>query len=109
QGVVALANSPHAAGLRELRLWSRGITDRGATALAGSACLGDLQWLDLCDSAVGESGALALTTSAGLKRLCRVNLQNSLLEGEMVRRGGAEEVNKQRRDPRWNGRMRVEF
>jgi uncharacterized protein (TIGR02996 family) len=62
-GVEALAQSPHLAGLREVRLLDQQIGPAGARALAQSRHLTSLRALDLCGNPIGPTGARALATA----------------------------------------------
>lgn len=66
EGAIALASSPHVAGLRDLCLVNSRLGDVGAAALASSVHLSGLARLDLRANGIGEAGALAIAESETL-------------------------------------------
>ncbi len=79
EGIEALAASPHARGLRNLRLGysSAGVT--GAKAIANSDMLGNLEALDLSSARLGDAGVVALCASEKLSKLKYLALSGNKL------------------------------
>lgn len=80
-GVRALAGSPHLARLQLLDLRFSQMTENGAKALAASAHLRELRELDVAMNKIGDAGFLALLVSPVLERVTRLELSDCGITG----------------------------
>lgn len=83
-GLVALARSPWASGLRRLELRSNLITEHGLIALARSEYLGGLRHLDLQQNEIGDAGLVAVAESQTLKSLESLDFDFNPVSGAAV-------------------------
>ena len=74
EGAILLADCPHVAGLRTLRLGENALDDQAVEALTDSPYLSNLTSLALSNNLIGDLGARLLATCASFPHLAALDL-----------------------------------